>query len=200
MNKGILGACATVGAALSLAACAGSRPAMAPVTAHRKAHARPICSSAALDAMARFLRVPPATISTATSTGNNGMPQCTYAVRLPLGKHMSVTANVDTSPSPYAVLERTIEEAAQIFGPARLSPAPVTVPGLGLDAAWFPDVSSAARRFMSVVSEALFGPVAWLSHAPVARLDRVTKAERREPRDDPKPADQGPPRSRASTS
>jgi hypothetical protein len=45
--------------------------------------------------------------------------------------------NVDTGPQPYFVLERTIVEASQIF-PSRLSPAPLAVPGLGLEAAWFP--------------------------------------------------------------
>jgi hypothetical protein len=105
---------------------------------HDKADSPPICTSTALDAMARLLKVRPATIATATSTGNNGMPQCTYSVHLAHGKHVNVTANADSSPSPYAVLERTIEEASQIFGPTRLSPAPVSIPRLGLDAAWFP--------------------------------------------------------------
>ena len=47
-------------------------------------------------------------------------------------------AEVDTEPSAYAVLERTIEEQAQIF-PTRTHPAPQQVGHLGLDAAWFPE-------------------------------------------------------------
>lgn len=147
MNKGMLGWCAAVGAAVALAACGSSAPTGSATTraaaarspaAHRKSDAHPVCTSTALDAMARYLKVRAATITTATSTGNNLMPQCSYTARLRHGKRAQVTANVDTSPSPYAVLERTIEEASQIFGPTRLSPAPVTVPRLGLDAAWFP--------------------------------------------------------------
>jgi len=50
-----------------------------------------------------------------------------------------VVANVDDSPSPYFVLERTIVEASQIFGPVRFNPAPVSVTGVGIEAAWFPN-------------------------------------------------------------
>jgi hypothetical protein len=148
MNKGMLGWCATVGATLALAACGSSAPTRSMTTraaaarsaaAHRKADSPPICISTALDAMARYLKVRPATIATAASTGNNAMPQCSYTAHLRHGKRAQVTANVDTSPSPYAVLERTIEEASQIFGPDRLSTAPINVGGLGLAASWFPE-------------------------------------------------------------
>lgn len=50
---------------------------------------------------------------------------------------MRVTVEVDVEPQAYAVLERTIEEAAQIF-PQRLFAAPQQVPGVGIDASWFP--------------------------------------------------------------
>lgn len=147
MNKRVLGWCATVGATLALAACGSSAPTTSTTTraaarspaAHRKADSPPICTSTALDAMARYLKVRPAAIATAASTGNNAMPQCSYTARLRHGKRAQVTANVDTSPSPYAVLERTIEEASQIFGPDRLSAAPINLPGLGLAASWFPE-------------------------------------------------------------
>jgi hypothetical protein len=104
-----------------------------------QAKSPPICAVAALHAMARFLRVPPASIATATSQGNNLMPQCSYTAHPGRRQRVEVTANVDTSPSPYFVLERTIEEASQIFGPNRLSAAPINVPGLGLAASWFPE-------------------------------------------------------------
>ncbi|HEY5429317.1 MAG TPA: hypothetical protein VIK04_09395 [Solirubrobacteraceae bacterium] len=48
-----------------------------------------------------------------------------------------MTVEVDVEPQAYAILERTIEEAAQIF-PQRLFAAPQQVRGLGIDASWFP--------------------------------------------------------------
>ena len=50
---------------------------------------------------------------------------------------VEVEVEVDVEAQAYAVLERTIEEAAQIF-PQRLFAAPAQVRGLGIDAAWFP--------------------------------------------------------------
>ena len=50
-----------------------------------------------------------------------------------------VTVEVDTEAQAYAVLDRTIVEAAQIFGPRRFSAAPVQVPHLGILASWFPE-------------------------------------------------------------
>ena len=46
--------------------------------------------------------------------------------------------NVARGPQPYFILERTIVEASQVFGAKRLSPAPVSVSRLGLEASWFP--------------------------------------------------------------
>ncbi len=51
-----------------------------------------------------------------------------------------MVVNVDSSPQPYARLERAIVEAGQQFGVVRGFAAPVTVPKLGLDASWFPDL------------------------------------------------------------
>jgi hypothetical protein len=49
-----------------------------------------------------------------------------------------LSVEVDTAPQAYAVLERTAEEAAQIFGPVRFDTAPQDITGLGIDAQWFP--------------------------------------------------------------
>lgn len=49
--------------------------------------------------------------------------------------------NVDSSPQPYQRLERTICEDAQQFTTVRNFSPPVTVPKLGLGAAWVPDQS-----------------------------------------------------------
>jgi len=87
--------------------------------------------------MARSLAVRASTIAAAASSGGNAMPQCSFTTSIPHGTRIVVTMNVDTAPQPYFRLERTIVESAQIF-PSRLSPAPIAVTGLGLDAAWFP--------------------------------------------------------------
>jgi hypothetical protein len=61
-----------------------------------------------------------------------------FTTSLPSDKPVEVTVNVDTGPQPYFVLERTIVEASESFGATRLSPAPISVLGLGLEASWFP--------------------------------------------------------------
>jgi hypothetical protein len=55
------------------------------------------------------------------------------------GRPVGLVVNVDGSPQAYPRLERTIDEAGQQFGLVRGFSPPVTVPKLGLDAAWFPD-------------------------------------------------------------
>ena len=122
-----------------LAACGG---AAASTTATRAGVHHPAtgpCHTPVRDTVARFLHVTPASVTTAVGTGNDGYPQCTYATRLPHGKPVSLNADVDTGPQPYFVLERTIVEASQPFTPTRLSPAPQAVPGLGVEASWFPN-------------------------------------------------------------
>jgi hypothetical protein len=66
---------------------------------------------------------------------------------------LRVTANVDTSPQPYARLERTIVESSQQFSAVELvQPQPVA--RLGLDAAWFGDTGAVmtadAKRLLTV--------------------------------------------------
>lgn len=50
-----------------------------------------------------------------------------------------LTANIDTSPSPYFRLERTAVEAYQMFAPTGAAQPPRPVDRLGLEAYWFPD-------------------------------------------------------------
>ena len=88
--------------------------------------------------MATALSVHASTISTAPSVGTNGNPQCTFAARAGRYKRVAITANDYTGSQPYLILDRTEEEAAQVFTPRRMSPAPQAVTGLGLEAAWFP--------------------------------------------------------------
>ena len=88
--------------------------------------------------MAHFLSIAPTTISTSTSMGTNGMPQCSFKAPLVAHKRVDAIANVDNGPQPYFRLERTALEASQTFGTPRLSPAPEAVFHLGLEADWFP--------------------------------------------------------------
>ena len=114
-------------ATLALAGCGSSRTFTAP------------CSAQATHVVAQQLALPSSRIADARSIGNNAMPQCSFTGRLPGGKRLVVTVNVDTSPQPYAVLSRTIVEGQQVFSPVRLVPAPISVMHLGLLASWFPN-------------------------------------------------------------
>lgn len=130
---------------LAVAACGGSSESHTQTAASHTAHARLVaaaritpCQSQARDAMAHFLSIAPTTISTSTSMGTNGMPQCSFKAALVAHKRVDAIANVDNGPQPYFRLERTALEASQTFGTPRLSPAPEAVFHLGLEADWFP--------------------------------------------------------------
>ena len=101
-----------------------------------------MCSPGARKAVAGVLALPDASISVATSTGNNGMPQCSFRARSAHGERIEAIANVYTGPQPYFILERTAVEASQSFTAKRLSPPPQAIPGLGLEADWFPPNAS----------------------------------------------------------
>jgi hypothetical protein len=88
--------------------------------------------------MANFLAIAPTSISASPSVGNNGMPQCTFSADVAARGRIQTVANVDTGPQPYFRLERTEVEASQVFTPTRLTPAPESISGLGLEADWFP--------------------------------------------------------------
>ena len=101
------------------------------------------------------------------SIGNNGSPQCTYA----LGRR-SIVVNVDTGPQPYFILERTAVEAAQQFATVRTTPLPVHVGGIGLDAFWFP----AASQFLTTDGVRLVAVTVTVPGARQARLSALGKA------------------------
>jgi hypothetical protein len=101
-----------------------------------------ICLPRAQQLVARTLGIRPSAVTAVRSTGSNVMPQCSFTARAPGQRRLSVTVNVDTSPQPYMVLARTIEERAQGFTPTSVLAAPVAVMGLGLEASWFPDEST----------------------------------------------------------
>lgn len=131
---GVRHAAAACLAAAGVAACGGSGGGNGPV----RISARAPCQVKVIEAVARFLAVSPAKVGDAPSKGSNGMPQCSMTARPAGGHTVKVIANVELTPSAYFIVERTIVEASQIFSSQRLSPAPVSIPGLGLEASWFP--------------------------------------------------------------
>ena len=102
-------------------------------------HRPPVCVRGTSALLASRLAIPQSAVSQAVSTGNNGMPQCVLSARRPGAQPVRVTANLDNGAQPYFRLERTAVEASQQFGTVRLYAAPQQIPGLGLDADWFPD-------------------------------------------------------------
>jgi hypothetical protein len=139
------GAIVISASALALSGCGGARAARAPRRPARAATTRSAaalraitpCQAAARAAIASVLRAPARSITAHPSTGGNAMPQCAFSLRLAGAQRITAVVNLDTAPQPYFRLERTIVERSQIF-PSRLSPAPQSVIGLGLDASWFP--------------------------------------------------------------
>lgn len=132
-----VGVCAAL---LSVSACGSSGRSQTHTASTHSLVSAPVtpCQSEARAAMARFLAVAPASISASPSTGDNDMPQCSFTVRLAAGTRVDALANLDNAPQPYFRLERTTVEAAQVFTPSRLTPAPEQISGLGLEADWFP--------------------------------------------------------------
>ena len=126
-SAGVVGA-ALIAAPL-LAACGG-------------AHGRPrpaVCLLRAQQAIAHDLGAASGALTYARSTGGNGMPQCQFTA-LSGGHRVRLMVNVDNGPSAYFRLLRTVDEAAQIFGPTpRGFHAPEGVSGLGPFASWFPN-------------------------------------------------------------
>jgi hypothetical protein len=113
-----------------------------------------------------------ANISTASSTGNNAMAQCSFSARVGTRERAALTANVDTSPSPYFRLERTAVEADQMFAPTRVLPAPQPVDGLGLEAYWFPVQS----QLMSTDGVRLVTVTVSLRHGTQTRERKLAEA------------------------
>ncbi len=122
---------------LALVGCGTSSRSSATST---KAAARPkpppVCEPAAGIVIARHVGVGAGMLTARATTGGNSEPECHFR-----GPGVFVVVNIDSSPQPYQRLERTIDEAGQQFGTVRNFAPPVTVPKLGLDAAWLPDES-----------------------------------------------------------
>ena len=107
-------------------------------------HRKPVCARTAREVLAARLGIQAPAVSQAVSTGNNDMPQCVLS-GLPPGVHpvrVTVTVNLDNGPQAYFRLERTAVEASQQFGTVRLYAPPQQIPGLGMEADWFPDADN----------------------------------------------------------
>ncbi len=132
---------AALSCVLCLAAC-GSSSSSASQTARSKSPAAesisiPVCYDAAKDAMAGFLGVQAQQITTAEKTGTTGNPECTYTTGT--GRHeVKLLADDYKGSQPYFILDRTAEEAAQVFVPTRMVAPPVAINHIGLEAVWFP--------------------------------------------------------------
>jgi hypothetical protein len=96
-----------------------------------------VCKPQSRAAIAAALAIPPASVTGRDGTGNNGMPQCSFSVRVAPASTVGVTANVDNAPQAAFRLERTIVEATQVWSAAKLA-APQNISGLGIGASWFP--------------------------------------------------------------
>jgi hypothetical protein len=122
---------------LALVGCGtSSRSAASSTKAAARAKAPSVCAPAAGVVIARETGVDPGVLKARATMGDNAEPECHFR-----GPGVSVVVNVDSSPQPYQRLERTIDEASQQFGTVRNFTPPVSVPKLGLDAAWLPDPS-----------------------------------------------------------
>jgi hypothetical protein len=96
-----------------------------------------LCAGAAT--IAQLLATSSGSIKATATTGCNAIPECDFAVRSADGRRVFVVANIDASGQAYQRLERTAVEAGQQFGAVRTFTPLQNVPGLGLDADWFPD-------------------------------------------------------------
>ena len=124
-------------AGLALVGCgASSRSSATSTKAAARPKRPPVCEPAAGAVIARDAGVAVGALTARATTGNNAEPECHFHAA-----RVSVVVNVDSSPQPYQRLERTIDEDSQQFGTERNFAPPVTVPKLGLDAAWVPDQS-----------------------------------------------------------
>ncbi len=131
----------------------------------------PVCAPAAGMVIARETGVGAGALQARATTANNAQPQCDFR-----GPGMSVTVNIDSSPQPYQRLERTIDEAGQQFGTVRNFAPPVTVPKLGLDAAWLPDES----RLLTTDGRSLLAiTVAWPGRKRARQIALATLVARR---------------------
>ncbi len=157
---------------LALAGCgASSRSSSTSTKAAARPKPPPVCAPAASVVIARDAGVGVGLLKAQATVGNNAEPECHFR-----GPRVSVVVNIDSSPQPYQRLERAIDEAGQQFGTQRTFTPPVTVPKLGLDAAWMPDQSQLlttdGRSLLTIT-------VAWPGEKPARQIALATLVARR---------------------
>jgi hypothetical protein len=162
--QGLIGALIAAGFA---AGCGGSGAAHRSATS---AQAASICATG-LPALAEGAKVPRSKVAVRVTRTSDHMPQCDFRAGA-----LSATVSVDTSPQPYQVLERQIDEESQMFTPTRTQPAPRAVRHLGLDAAWFPEeqyvMTTDGKRLITVTV------VRWPGHRSHQRVALATAVAR----------------------
>ena len=157
---------------LALLGCGGSsRSSATSTSAAARRKPPPVCKPAASVVIARDAGVGSGVLTARATTGGNAEPECHF--RAPT---VSVVVNIDSSPQPYQRLERTIDEAGQQFGTVRTFAPPVSVPKLGLDAAWLPDQSKLlttdGRNLLAIT-------VAWRGEKRARQIALATLVARR---------------------
>jgi hypothetical protein len=157
---------------LALVGCGGSSRSSATSTnAAARRKPPPVCEPAAGAVIARDAGVGSGVLTARATTGDNAEPECHFRAA-----RVSVVVNIDSSPQPYQRLERTIDEDSQQFGTVRTFAPPVSVPKLGLDAAWVPDQSKLlttdGRSLLTIT-------VAWRGAKRVRRVALATLVARR---------------------
>jgi hypothetical protein len=160
-------------AALTVVGCGGSSH-KAVSASKAKASPPPVCRPQASVAVAAMLGVNESSVVRHAGVGSNGAPECRFHAVV-AGRKVAVVVNVDSSPQPYARLERAIVEAGQQFGAVRGFTPPVTVPKLGIDASWFPD----SRDVMTTDGNALITATVVWPHASQARRRALATAAAR---------------------
>jgi hypothetical protein len=139
--------------ALLLLACAGCGGARRPARRAGTVAAPAPCSTRVRAVLARTSGIATAEIVSTPFQASSGAAACRLGSQS-YRRAPTAVVSIDTAPQPYERLEREIEETGQVFTPTRLIPAPVEVPRLGLDAAWFPSEHKAmttdGRRLITV--------------------------------------------------
>jgi hypothetical protein len=130
--------------ALPIVGCGGANAPTHTSSTHAATHAAraaappPICRAKAKAAILRVEHIPAGALSTRAAKAGSGYPECVFTLRMRARRPVRVTVEVDTAPQAYAVLERSVDEAVQIW-PVRFQSPPQHIDGLGIDADWFPE-------------------------------------------------------------
>jgi hypothetical protein len=98
----------------------------------------PVCSAKAKAAIVRVEHLSAGALSMRAAKAASGYPECKFTLRIPHRRAVRLTVEDDNGPDAYAVLERTVDEAVQIW-PVRFQRPPQRIDHLGIDADWFPE-------------------------------------------------------------